>query len=137
MFTCNCLIREDSKSIREELRRYGYKMKALKENKYDAIMVTKRAAVGLMSEVKLSDGIYWNIEKYLKWNPHVYDCGHNKELFLALSSCSDDHCHHTWFAKGNGELFFSKGFRDMQWDLINDGSTRRATKEQLISHFSK
>lgn len=135
MFTCNCLIRKDTKHIRDTLRKYGYKGITLSKNKYNALMVTKRSIVGMPISTTMEDGTEWHIDKYLKWNPQVYDCGDNENLFLALASMNDNKIDYSWFVGADGNIFFIENSTDEQRLQLLSGNIKRASKEQLITHF--
>lgn len=137
MFTCNCLIRKDTEALRKTLALYGYKTKSLTKDNYDGLMVTKRSVVGVPFKRDVSDGYQWTLEKYLKWNPHVYDCGDNEELFLALASMSDHQSAHSWFIDLEGNfVFYDNATRSQQIDVACC-RYELATKDQLINYFTK
>lgn len=135
MFTCNCLIRKDTKHIRNTLRKYGYKSITLSKDKYDALMVTKRSIVGMPISATMEDGTEWHIDKYLKWNPQVYDCGDNEDLFLALASMNDHKIDYSWLVNADGDIFFIGDSTFEQREQYFSGSIKPASKEQIIIHF--
>lgn len=137
MFTCNCLIRKDTKHIRDTLRKYGYKSVALSKDKYDAIMVTKRSIVGMPISFTMEDGSEWHIDKYLKWNPQVYDCGDNEDLFLALASMNDRKIDYSWFVSEDGDIFFIENSTYEQREQYFSDEIKPASKEQLITYFKQ
>lgn len=137
MFTCNCLIIKDTKHIRDTLRKYGYKGITLNKDKYDALMVTKRSIVGMPLSITMEDGTEWHIDKYLKWNPQVYDCGDNEDLFLALASINDHKVDNSWFVSADGNIFFIKNSTYVQREEYLSGNIKPASKEQLITHFKQ
>lgn len=137
MFTCNCLIRKDTKHIRDTLRRYGYKGFTLSKDKYDALMVTKRSIVGMPISATMEDGTEWHIDKYLKWNPQVYDCGDNEDLFLALASMNDHKFDNSWYVDGDGNIFFIESSTYEQREQYCCGKIKPASKEQLVERFKQ
>lgn len=87
MFTQSCLIRKNTEQLREKLRRLGYKVSKLTE--------TEGRKYGILCNGKVAIGIpkncyEFNLDKYLKDNPHIVDCGTDEELFIKLASMKDE-----------------------------------------------
>lgn len=87
MFTQPCIIRKNTEQLREKLRRLGYKVPKLAE--------TELRRYGLLCNGKIAIGIprncyEFNLDKYLKDNPHIVDCKQDEELFIKLASMKDE-----------------------------------------------
>lgn len=87
MFIQPCVIRKNTKELREELRRLGYKVPKLTE--------TELRRYGLLCNSKIAIGIprngyEFNLDKYLKDNPHIVDCKLDEALFIKLASMKDE-----------------------------------------------
>lgn len=87
MFTQPCIIRKNTEQLREKLRELGYKVPKLAE--------TELRRYGLLCNGKIAIGIprncyEFNLDKYLKDNPHIVDCKQDEELFIKLASMKDE-----------------------------------------------
>lgn len=142
MFTQACLIRKNTKKLRDKLIELGYKVHKLSE--------TEGGKYGLLCNGKASIGVPsnsydFNLDKYLKNNHHIIDCGTNEDLFLALSALRDDTDKNQWFVidieaytnlhKGD---WFKATDRTGGYHVgcqIEPAYCHKATVEELIEHF--
>ena len=87
MFTQSCLIRKNTKELRDKIRELGYKTapKPYFEGRQRGILCRPDVAIGI-----LEDCYEFNLDKYLKDNPHIVDCGTDEELFIRLASMKDE-----------------------------------------------
>lgn len=87
MFTQSCLIRKNTKELRDKLRELGYKIapEPYFEGRPRGILCRPDVAIGIPE-----DCYEFNLDKYLKDNPHIVDCGTDEELFIKLASIKEE-----------------------------------------------
>lgn len=142
MFTQPCLIRKNTKHLRDKLIEFGYKIppKQYFEDRKEGLLCREKLAIGIPK-----NSYEFNIDEYLKNNQSIIDCGKNEDLFLALAALRDDTDVNQWFIIDvDAYKNISKGdwFKATE---INGGfhvGTRieslychKATVEELIEHF--
>lgn len=87
MFTQPCVIRKNTKELREKLRELGYKVPKLTETegRRCGILCNGKIAIGIPR-----NGYEFNLDKYLKDFPYIVDCKQDEELFIRLASMKDE-----------------------------------------------
>ena len=131
MFTTPCLIRKNTKELRDKL---------------SSITGTERWLFSLRNGY----GKYIIHNQYIDSSDNsvednkcdLIDCGDNEELFLAIAALRDDSNEHQWFVWDFEEGDEGKGDR---WKLYDNDSNwcwwifevHKATVEELIDHFKK
>lgn len=142
MFTQSCLIRKNTEEIRDKIRKLGYKIasKTHFEERRRGVLCRSKLAIGIPD-----DCYEFSLDKYLKDNPNIIDCGTNEQLFLALAALSDDSDYMQYFTNGTDFILCDReDWIDMYSVLCSGAYTtpdldefHKATPQELIEHFSK
>ena len=139
MFIQPCFIRKNTKDLRHKLEDIGYKLNIYDEG-LDKYLFVERTTY-------ISAPIVYNsvARSYI-------DCNENEELFLALASLRNDSDDKQWFIATQDcyaetyEGTFNVAFRENEWVFNEDENShpselpnlfRKATKEEIIEHFTK
>lgn len=142
MFTQSCLIRKNTKELRNYLEKLGYKVNKLAETKAMSygILCNKKVAVGLPK-----DSIDFNLDEYLEKNPHIVDCKDNEDLFCAVVALRDDDVDkYQWFTnKSNSYWWLCTDFDSFIEDYKPSNEDKelkldywhKATVQELVEHF--
>lgn len=142
MFTNSCIILKNTKSLRDKLEEFGYKIPLC----YSYYEGRKR---GLLCRPNLAIGVPddchdFNLDKYLENNPHIINCGTKENLFLALAALRDDQSYMQWFTDGNDYILCDRqDWIDMYSTLCSGGKYtmdeldrfHKATAQELIQYF--
>lgn len=145
MFTQPCVIRKNTKELREKLRRLGYKVPKLTETegrKY-GILCNSKAAIGIPK-----NGYEFNLDKYLKDFPYIVDCKQNEEVFLALAALRDDTDKNQWFIYDYNDNWEEVGDFSKKGDFVlcktdyyyfgtDVRKAHKATPQELMEYFRK
>jgi hypothetical protein len=143
MFIQECLIRKNTKYLRDKLKEFGYIIppKSFFEDRKRGLLCRPNLAIGLPE-----DDWEYNLEKYLEENKQIIDCGTNEELFLALAALQDDTDENQWFIYPPTNYWFKCNESNIE-NFRNEPSIRmscqgawlydshKATVEELIDHF--
>lgn len=144
MFTQSCLIRKNTEEIRDKIRKLGYKIasKTHFEERRRGILCRSKLAIGIPD-----DCYEFSLDKYLKDNPNIIDCGTNELLFIALAALSDDSDINQWFVHNTLGFFIECTHEEFHlfafnpFDALDYKDTKdefhKATPQELIEHFSK
>lgn len=119
------------RDLKEQLIKLGYKIVELEDFKKLHILITNYKSNDLVT----------NSSEYCGYKSHCFIDHYNPQLFLALASMSDE-------VNGIVGEWFNQNiaFLDVSYDLMQKKDnhqnfvntfTRKATKEELINHFSK
>lgn len=142
MFTNSCIILKNTKHLRDKLEEFGYKIPLC----YSYYEGRKR---GLLCRPNLAIGVPedcddFNLDEYLKNNPHIIDCGTNEDLFLALAALMVDEDYMQFFTDGKDFILCDRqNWIDMYYTLCSGGKYtmdeldkfHKATVQELIQHF--
>lgn len=142
MFTNSCIILKNTKYLRDKLEKFGYKIPLC----YSYYEGRKR---GLLCRPNLAIGVPddcddFNLDEYLKNNPHIIDCGTNEDLFLAIAALMDDEDYMQWFTNGKDFILCDRqDWIDMYSTLSSGGKYtmdeldlfHKADAQELIQYF--
>jgi len=137
MFTQKCFIRKKSTTIIDGLRYINAKICGCTALSH---FVTFRN--GEVHGIDNTDGSGEScLAQLVHDDPDFIDCGTNEKLFLAIAALRDDSDIYQWFTDGEKwvisdvhSLMGLKGYFDKIG--FNYPATRKATIEELISHYS-
>lgn len=128
-FTTPCFIRKDTECFRENLKELGYI--PFDDDKRDGLVADKSGYIYSILENNLINS--------------TYNCGNNKELFLAIAALRDDSNYMQWFICTEDYIESpDKEWKVGDWDLNTCPDVtyeqqlshwRKATVEELINHF--
>lgn len=144
-FTTSCFIRKNTKELRLELERLGYKCRRIDTEFFPHIQTEKDV---LISKDRYGAfhgcncGYKGQISNGIPFSMLIegVDCDDNEELFLAIAALRDDTDKFQWFVcdYSPDEKRYKKG----DWYLSNEevflnGNYHKAIVEELIEHFKK
>lgn len=144
MFTNSCIILKNTKSLRDKLEEFGYKIplcSSYYEGRKRGLLCRPNLAIGVPEDCD-----DFNLDEYLKNNPHIIDCGTNEDLFLALAALMDDEDYMQFFTDGKDFILCDRqDWIDMYSTLCSGGKFtmdeldkfHKATAQELIQHFKK
>lgn len=137
MFIQSCLIRKNTKKLRDMLIAFGYKIppKQFFEDRESGLLCRGKLAIGVPE-----NSHEFNLDEYLKNNPFIIDCGTNEELFLALAALRKDSDKYQWFTDLSGhweKCIYDEGSKFIWLDAnLNFKNSYKATVKELINHFT-
>lgn len=132
MFTTPCLIRKNTKELRDWLTLIGYQYGGQDANS---------GAKGIYC----NKGEFFEVYKYTKPSRDfkIIDCGENMDMFKAIAALRDDSPFMQYFIYekrtllnkvGKWIICYHKG-SNLFGKYIKNGTLRKATVEELIEHF--
>lgn len=142
MFTNSCIILKNTKSLRDKLEEFGYKIplcSSYYEGRKRGLLCRPNLAIGVPDDCH-----DFNLDKYLENNPHIINCCTKENLFLALAALRDDQSYMQWFTDGNDYILCDRqDWIDMYSTLCSGGrytmdeldKFHKATAQELIQHF--
>lgn len=142
MFTNSCIVLKNTKSLRDKLEEFGYKIplcSSYYEGRKRGLLCRPNLAIGVPEDCD-----DFNLDEYLKNNPHIIDCGTNEDLFLALAASMDDEGYMQFFTDGKDFILCDRqDWIDMYSTLCSGGKYtmeeldkfHKATAQELIQHF--
>lgn len=125
MFTERLLTSANSNELQSKLTEIGYYNTTSAENRNDNFLFAQR---GVFCTLRRNYVILYNFL-------HIYDCGDNEDLFLALARLRDDSYANQWFTDGETCWELSNSEGEVSQYMIFEG--HRATREEIIEHFKK
>jgi hypothetical protein len=138
MFYKDAIIMLDSMELRGILADMGYKMTLKSSDKYAALLTTKKAVVGLPLKDEYKDGTAWTLDSFISGNPHIINCGDNKDLFIAISALSDNYPQlYRWVIKNDTKEWAQITNKNMRDIASNLHKYSFASDEEIIEKFSK
>lgn len=149
MFIQPCFIRKNTKELRNELEKLGYKICKYCKFK-DAIWLNNYLPTNSIHGIGYANyaiGISAkeSLNLFLKGNSNYIDCDTNEDLFLAIAALRDDTDKNQYF-KHNSKNHFYKCDMDSFKDYFDDCNKElddhiedyhKATVEELIEFFNK
>lgn len=144
VFKQSCLIRKNTPGLRDKLSDLGYKVHRLSEteDREYGILCNGKVAVGIPDNCR-----EFNLDKYLKNNPQIIDCGKDEDLFLAIAALRDDSDIHQWFKSNFVNEFIKCDYDEFHLFTFNPLDAldhndlsiyyHKATIKELIDHFKK
>lgn len=144
MFTNSCIILKNTKSLRDKLEEFGYKIplcSSYYEGRKRGFLCRPNLAIGVPEDCD-----DFNLDEYLKNNPHIIDCGTNEDLFLALAALMDDEDYMQFFTDGKDFILCDRQDWIDMYSTLCYGSKytmdeldkfHKATAQELIQHFKK
>lgn len=138
-FKETCFIRKNTKELREELSKLGYKFKVYASKRQciatasseDAKMSMQPAAAIICEDSFDSDNphITWNCAGRI-------DCGTNEEMFLALAALRDDSDLYQWMIVTDTKgTHWMKSVEDKFAGDAAHSVWRKATVEDIVEHW--
>lgn len=103
MFIQPCLIRKNTKKLRDMLIAFGYKIppKQYFEDREGGLLCRGKLAIGIPE-----NSYEFNLDEYLKNNQFIIDCGTNDDLFLAIVALRDDTDKNQYFKHNSKNHFY-------------------------------
>lgn len=143
IFKQSCLIRKNTPELRDKLEEFGYKIplcSSYYEGRKRGLLCRPNLAIGIPDDCD-----DFNLDEYLKNNPHIIDCGTNEKLFLALAALRDDSDINQLFKNNECDEFIKCDYDEFHLFTFNpldaldnnDLSVyyHKATVKELIEHF--
>lgn len=125
MFTERLLTSANSNELQEKLTEIGYNNTTNARDRNDKFLFGQR---GVFCTLHRN---YATLYNFL----HIYDCGDNEDLFLALARLRDDSYANQWFTDDGTRWELSNSNGEVSLYMILEG--HRATREEIIEHFKK
>lgn len=137
MFTQECFIRNNTKSLRYKLEKLGYKKSVFFQGDLPFIYVGDSNTLGAeYNEANYDAPILFHT------NNSKIDCGTNEELFLAIAALRDNSDYMQWFVSDataywlqHRPCFDDDPNKDNAYSVIRKDKWHKATIEELIEHF--
>lgn len=142
-FKQSCLIRKNTKAIRDELAKFGYKMapSPYLEKRRRGILCRPNVAIGIPK-----DSWEFNLSDYLNRCQNIIDCGENVAMFLALAALKEGRNDYQWFVVdktltdgtqiGEWVLFEDIGEEYITDGIVNTNYFHKAVPCEIVKHFN-
>jgi hypothetical protein len=138
MFYRDAIIMLDSIELRGILADMGYRLALKARDTYAALLTTKKAVVGVPLKDEYPDGTVLTLDSFISGNPHIINCGDNKDLFIAISALSDNYPQlYRWVIKNDTKEWVQMTNDNMHDIVSNLHKYSFASEEEIIEKFSK